>query len=407
VSIEALVRWQHPRHGLMTPDRFLALAEEQALMHPLTLAGARPRAAPAARVAAGGHRPRGGRERLRRRPAGLGVPRRGAECLAAHGTPEGALRLELTESTVMREEGRALDTLARSARSACRCPSTTSARATPRSRTSSGLPVHELKIDRSFVLDMLSDRDDAIIVRSTVELGRSLGLRVVAEGVETVEHLEQLRYFGCHVAQGYVFSRPLPPAQLVAWLREHRPVVPSSRPGARALDLLDGDGVTAAILELAGRVMDGASLPALVDEASIRLRELVPHDDLVLYGLDEDSSTLAALHASGRWIPETKRERFPSHEGITGAALHERRSRNVARTDLDPTASRRGHGRRARGAHVLPADRRRPAPRRAQRLPGRRLGAVLLRGGRGHRALRARRVARAARRRRATGQPAA
>jgi GAF domain-containing protein len=94
--------------------------------------------------------------------------------------------------------------------------------------------------------------------------------------------------------------------------------------------------VTAAILELAGRVMDGASLPALVDEASARLRELVPHDDLVVYGLDEASSTLAAIHASGRWIPETKRERFPSREGITGAALHERRSRNVARTDLDP-----------------------------------------------------------------------
>jgi GAF domain-containing protein len=122
----------------------------------------------------------------------------------------------------------------------------------------------------------------------------------------------------------------------VAWLREHRPVVPSSRQGPGRSTSSTEDGVTAAILELAARVMDGADLPALVDEASIRLRELVPHDDLVLYGLDEESSTLAALHASGRWIPETKRERFPSHEGITGAALHERRSRNVARTDLDP-----------------------------------------------------------------------
>jgi GAF domain-containing protein len=94
--------------------------------------------------------------------------------------------------------------------------------------------------------------------------------------------------------------------------------------------------VSSAVLALAAQVMDGVPLPDVLDRLSSRLGELVPHDDLVLYGLDEEGSTLAALHASGRWIPETKRERFPSHEGITGAALHEGRARNVARTDLDP-----------------------------------------------------------------------
>jgi EAL domain-containing protein (putative c-di-GMP-specific phosphodiesterase class I) len=211
VSVEALVRWQHPRHGLLAPDRFLELAEEHALMHPLTLAVV-------------DHALRQQRAWQR---AGLdlvvavnvsaadlldsGFPAEIAGRLAAHGTPEGRLRLELTESTVMREEGRALDTLARLSEIGVSLSLDDFGTGYSSLAHLKRLPVQELKIDRSFVLDMLSDRDDAIIVRSTVELGRSLGLRVVAEGVETVEHLEQLRYFGCHVAQGFVFSRPCPP----------------------------------------------------------------------------------------------------------------------------------------------------------------------------------------------------
>ncbi len=80
------------------------------------------------------------------------------------------------------------------------------------------LPVSELKIDKSFVLDMIVDRDDAVIVRSTVELARHLGLRVVAEGVETAEHWQRLSECGAHMAQGYFLTRPLPAAQLSAWL---------------------------------------------------------------------------------------------------------------------------------------------------------------------------------------------
>jgi diguanylate cyclase (GGDEF)-like protein len=336
VSLEALVRWQHPRHGLLTPDRFLALAEEHALMHPLTLAVV----------------DRALRQQRAWRRAGLdlvvsvnvsaadlldsGFPDEVADCLRTHGTPEGALRLELTESTVMREEGRALDTLARLSEIGVSLSLDDFGTGYSSLAHLKRLPVHELKIDRSFVLDMLTDRDDAVIVRSMVELGRSLGLRVVAEGVETPEHLEQLRYFGCHVAQGYVFSAALPASRLAGWLREHRPPARSSRPGPARSVAPSEPPVSSAVLALAAQVMDGVPLPDVLDSLSARLGELVPHDDLVLYGLDEDSSTLAALHASGRWIPETKRERFPSHEGITGAALHEGRARNVARTDLDP-----------------------------------------------------------------------
>ena len=86
----------------------------------------------------------------------------------------------------------------------------------------SSLPLHELKIDRAFVGDMDSDPAHAAIVRSMVELGHSLGLQVVAEGVETEEVSEQLREVGTDLAQGYLLSRPLPLDQIVVWLTERR-----------------------------------------------------------------------------------------------------------------------------------------------------------------------------------------
>ncbi|MBX9755541.1 MAG: EAL domain-containing protein [Pseudomonadaceae bacterium] len=80
------------------------------------------------------------------------------------------------------------------------------------------LPVHELKIDKSFVSDLLSNPDDEIIVRSTIELAHNMGLKVVAEGVETQAVLEQLDRLGCDIAQGYLLSKPLAPAAFAEWL---------------------------------------------------------------------------------------------------------------------------------------------------------------------------------------------
>ena len=83
------------------------------------------------------------------------------------------------------------------------------------------LPVHELKVDRSFVSHMTSNASDAVIVRSTVDLGRNLGLRVVAEGVEDQTTWRELDALGCDVIQGYYVSRPVPPDELIGWL-EHQ-----------------------------------------------------------------------------------------------------------------------------------------------------------------------------------------
>ena len=80
------------------------------------------------------------------------------------------------------------------------------------------LPVRELKIDQSFIANVLIDEQDEVIVRSTIELGHNLGLEVVAEGVENNEILEQLRRFGCDVAQGFCISRPLAANHFMSWL---------------------------------------------------------------------------------------------------------------------------------------------------------------------------------------------
>jgi EAL domain-containing protein (putative c-di-GMP-specific phosphodiesterase class I) len=82
------------------------------------------------------------------------------------------------------------------------------------------LPLHTLKIDKSFVLDMAKDENDAVIVRSTIDLAHNLGLSVVAEGIENSETLDLLSMLGCDGAQGYYFSRPLSSDMFLAWLQQ-------------------------------------------------------------------------------------------------------------------------------------------------------------------------------------------
>jgi EAL domain-containing protein (putative c-di-GMP-specific phosphodiesterase class I) len=84
------------------------------------------------------------------------------------------------------------------------------------------IPATELKIDKSFIEDMQNSEQDRIMIQKTIEMGHELGMHVVAEGVESKEQLELLRLDGCDVAQGYLFSRALPPEELVSWLKTYR-----------------------------------------------------------------------------------------------------------------------------------------------------------------------------------------
>ncbi|GIU98420.1 MAG: hypothetical protein KatS3mg014_0036 [Actinomycetota bacterium] len=90
------------------------------------------------------------------------------------------------------------------------------------------LPIDEIKVDRSFVTNMQRDTNDAMIVRATVELGRNLGLQVVAEGVEDPATLRELTEIGCDLAQGFLIARPLPPGEATRWLELHARAHPSA-----------------------------------------------------------------------------------------------------------------------------------------------------------------------------------
>jgi diguanylate cyclase (GGDEF)-like protein len=217
-GVEALVRWQHPRLGLLGPAEFIGLAEQTGLIRPLTLWVARTAAAQARAW----------------RAAGLALPvaiNVSVRCLDAAlpqelaaasltGADEPLLDLEITETVMARadEVFPVLETLADLGHRISLDDFGTGYSSLAYLKR---LPVREIKIDRSFVSDMDADRSDRSIVRSIIELAGNLGLRVVAEGVERPETLRVLADLGCHVAQGFVISRPVPAAEAAAWAQRH------------------------------------------------------------------------------------------------------------------------------------------------------------------------------------------
>ena len=144
-----------------------------------------------------------------------------AHAFARAGCSADALVLEITEGTVMAKPEEAIRVLGELRQIGVGLAVDDYGTGHSSLSYLSRLPVDELKIDRSFVGGMADSRDDEIIVRSTADLARSLGLRVVAEGVETPEVWNRLRFVGCHLAQGYYLSRPIRPAEFARWLAGH------------------------------------------------------------------------------------------------------------------------------------------------------------------------------------------
>jgi diguanylate cyclase (GGDEF)-like protein len=219
-GVEALVRWPHPERGLIPPDRFISLAEQTGLIEPLTqwvLAEAVRQCREWQRTGV-----------LLTVSVNLSMwnlhdpvlPERVAGLLREHGVSPAWLRLELTESALMADPGRALDVLTRLAGLGVRLAVDDFGVGYSSLAYLKTLPVDELKIDKGFVRAMATDTADAAIVASTVELGHALGLRVVAEGIEDRVTWDALAEMGCDVAQGYYLSRPLAPDALAGWLRE-------------------------------------------------------------------------------------------------------------------------------------------------------------------------------------------
>lgn len=218
---EALLRWHHPEWGRVPPDRFIPLTEQTRLIQPLTAFGLHQASRDHKRLAEAGHA----------MPVSVNLSPRVlqqeemileevARVIAAHGAAEPWLELELTETAVMRDRLHNLGMLERLV-----------ATGTPIHLDDFGtgysslaylqqLPVCTIKVDKSFVGDMDRNARNAALVRAAVEVAHTLGLQVVAEGVESAEVLRLLRGMGCDAAQGYYIAQPMSIEALLAWTHE-------------------------------------------------------------------------------------------------------------------------------------------------------------------------------------------
>jgi EAL domain-containing protein (putative c-di-GMP-specific phosphodiesterase class I) len=146
-----------------------------------------------------------------------------AELLVRHGVRPAQLQLEITEGALMADSRRVLATLRRLEDLGVALSLDDFGTGYSSMLHLRRMPLAEVKIDRSFVLGMVRDADDASIVRSIIELATALGLRVVAEGVEDERTWRRLAALGCHIAQGWFLARPMPASELPSWLATYRP----------------------------------------------------------------------------------------------------------------------------------------------------------------------------------------
>ena len=218
VGAEALVRWQHPIRGLLPPGQFIGPAEYTGLITPLThwvLATALRHCQETRRL---GLDMRISVNLSARTLHHAHLPAAVENLLKTVNVEPHRLILEITESAIVLDPARARETLEALHRMGISLSIDDFGTGYTSLSSLTRLPVHEIKIDRSFVNGMLTNDNDATIVRTVVELGHNLGLKVVAEGVETKEMLDRLNAFGCDQAQGYFISQPQPCEQLRNWL---------------------------------------------------------------------------------------------------------------------------------------------------------------------------------------------
>ena len=220
VGVEALVRWIHPTLGLIPPDDFVPVAESTGLIVSMTSWVLRSALTDCARWRTQG---RDLGVAVNVSPRGLLAPRFSHEVaalLAETGVPARALTLEITESSVMSDPAKALLVLNELHAVGVQLSIDDFGTGYSSLAYLQRLPVHEVKIDKSFVLDLATDQNDVAIVRAILDLAHNLELRVVAEGVEGQRSLEILTQLGCDCVQGYLVSRPLPFAVLESWLAQ-------------------------------------------------------------------------------------------------------------------------------------------------------------------------------------------
>ncbi|MFG2105097.1 putative bifunctional diguanylate cyclase/phosphodiesterase [Micromonospora echinaurantiaca] len=217
VGVECLARWEHPAHGTVAPEDFVAVAEHTGQLGRLTEFVLREGLRRSRDWAPGGQPLAVAVNLSARTLTDQHFPARVAELLDEHGVPPHRLTLEIKESGVLDGTDRPIPTLRRLRDLGVRLSVDDFGTGDSSLAHLRRLPVHEVKVDRSFVQGMATDPGDLAIVNAVVTLSQQFGLAVVAEGVESELTLELLQDIGCEIGQGFLFSRPLPYERLEAW----------------------------------------------------------------------------------------------------------------------------------------------------------------------------------------------
>ena len=218
-GLEALVRWNHPSRGLLAPDQFIPLAEDAGLIAPLTHWVLKTALAQLVALQNKGYDLTMAVNLSARNLHDMELPTSILALLAESGVAPQDLILEITESAVMTNPSNGLTILTQLDRMGVTLAIDDFGTGYSSLAYLKRLPVDELKIDKSFVTDMEENDNDAVIVRSTIDLAHNLGLKVTAEGVETRGAWDLLEILGCDNSQGYFMGKPMPAEKLEAWLQ--------------------------------------------------------------------------------------------------------------------------------------------------------------------------------------------
>ncbi|WP_322978681.1 putative bifunctional diguanylate cyclase/phosphodiesterase [Pseudomonas sp. C11] len=223
VGVEALLRWQHPQHGFVPPDLFIPLAEQNGTIIPIgdwvldqtcrQLREWHDQGFSDLRMAINLSTVQLHHSEL---------PRVVNNLMQVYRLPAKSLELEVTETGLMEDISTAAQHLLSLRRSGALIAIDDFGTGYSSLSYLKSLPLDKIKIDKSFVQDLLEDEDDATIVRAIIQLGKSLGMQVIAEGVETAEQEAYIIAQGCHEGQGYLYSKPLPARELTLFLKQSR-----------------------------------------------------------------------------------------------------------------------------------------------------------------------------------------
>ncbi|PWU45066.1 GGDEF-domain containing protein [Micromonospora globispora] len=227
VGVEALLRWWHPRRGMVDPGELIQVAEQSAVMRLLTRRVVDDVVEQLAKWSAAGIALRAALNVSVRDLHTGEIAEQIADRLSRYGVLPDRLQVEITEGALMADPRRVLASITQLHRIGVGIALDDFGTGYSSLQHLRRLPLSEVKVDRSFVLGMADDADDAAIVRSMIELAGALGLRVVAEGVEDERTWRLLHAAGCDVAQGWFHARPMPAEELAAWLARYRPVRPA------------------------------------------------------------------------------------------------------------------------------------------------------------------------------------